>query len=368
MAQYILIAGLPIYILNELHGGEMEAGIAMTFFQIGTVFCRPFAGGLIDSHHKQRLLFISLLIFFFIMVGFSFAFNEQMIYGLRLLHGIDFALGTTTTATLAALVLPPEKKGTGIGYFALATNLAMVVGPLFGVVLIRSLGSAYMFGFLAVIALLSLYLGNRKRLADDIVLPKASGQKWSLKHVIEKGAVPAAILGGLTFFAYGGMLTFIPLFARSLGLEADVSYFFLVFALSIVVTRPLVGYAFDKFGPNATVYPGLLIFAVGFRLFGTAYSEISLLLAALVLGIGFGAASPAFQTLAVQSVAKEKAGAATATYFWALDISVGFAAFFLGQVAESYGYSFLYGIVSPIPPLVAIVIYALWRRSMKKRM
>ena len=32
MAQYILIVGLPIYIMNEMKGGELEAGLAMTFF------------------------------------------------------------------------------------------------------------------------------------------------------------------------------------------------------------------------------------------------------------------------------------------------------------------------------------------------
>ena len=57
MAQYILIVGLPIYIMNEMKGGELEAGLAMTFFQIGAVSSRPFAGRLIDSLHKGRLLF-----------------------------------------------------------------------------------------------------------------------------------------------------------------------------------------------------------------------------------------------------------------------------------------------------------------------
>ena len=35
MSQYIMIAALPIFIMDDLHGGELEAGMAMTFFQIG---------------------------------------------------------------------------------------------------------------------------------------------------------------------------------------------------------------------------------------------------------------------------------------------------------------------------------------------
>ena len=37
ISQYIMIAALPIYIMDSLGGGELEAGMAMTFFQIGTV-------------------------------------------------------------------------------------------------------------------------------------------------------------------------------------------------------------------------------------------------------------------------------------------------------------------------------------------
>ena len=262
MAQYILIVGLPIYIMNEMKGGELEAGLAMTFFQIGAVSSRPFAGRLIDSLHKGRLLLGATLAFFAIMLAFCFAHTEEAIYTLRLLQGIEFALGTTAAATLAALVLPAAKKGTGIGYFALSTNLAMVVGPLTGLLIIRSFGMMALFVFLAASALFTLWLANRRKLPDEIVVPKEKkGQGLSL---VERQALPAALIGGLMFFAYGGVLTFIPLYARTLGMEEDVSAFFAIFALIIVVTRPFIGRIFDQRGADYTVYPGLLLFFLGF--------------------------------------------------------------------------------------------------------
>lgn len=270
MAQYILIVGLPIYIMNEMKGGELEAGLAMTFFQIGAVSSRPFAGRLIDSLHKGRLLLGATLAFFAIMLAFCFAHTEEAIYTLRLLQGIEFALGTTAAATLAALVLPAAKKGTGIGYFALSTNLAMVVGPLTGLLIIRSFGMMALFVFLAASALFTLWLANRRKLPDEIVVPKEKkGQGFSL---VERQALPAALIGGLMFFAYGGVLTFIPLYARTLGMEEDVSAFFAIFALIIVVTRPFIGRIFDQRGADYTVYPGLLLFFLGFLCFAAAES------------------------------------------------------------------------------------------------
>jgi len=101
MSQYILIAALPVFIMDDLGDGQLAAGMAMTCFQIGTVCTRPIAGRIIDGVNKQKLLLISTVFFVLIMGGFLLASNLHMVYGLRLVHGIVFAIGIK----LACLVL-----------------------------------------------------------------------------------------------------------------------------------------------------------------------------------------------------------------------------------------------------------------------
>lgn len=120
MSQYILIAALPVFIMDDLGKGQWEAGMAMTCFQIGTVLCRPLAGRIIDGVNKQKLLLGSSLVFFLLMAGFYFASSLQAVWLLRLVHGAVFALGTTASAAMAALVLPRRRKGEGIGYLRCA--------------------------------------------------------------------------------------------------------------------------------------------------------------------------------------------------------------------------------------------------------
>lgn len=367
MSQYILIAALPVFIMDDLGKGQWEAGMAMTCFQIGTVVCRPLAGRIIDGVNKQRLLFVASSVFFLVMGSFYFVSSLHMVWGLRLVHGIVFALGTTASATMAALVLPKSRKGEGIGYFAVSGNLAMVIGPLVGLLIIDFLGPRPLFIFLALLALGAIYGGNGKKLSDDIILPSGKRkQGFHLSDFFEKKALPSVILGGLVFFAYGGVLTFIPMYTRSLGLSSFTSLFFLVFALVIVVTRPFVGYLFDHHGPDATVYPGFAFFCLGFVLFSQVGGVPLLLLSAGILGIGFGALAPAFQTLAVQSAPPSRAGVATSTYFWSLDISVGLAAAVLGVVSDSLGYPFMYGVVCLASAVLGLVYYFFWRRSGKR--
>ena len=362
LSQYVMVAALPVFIMDSLGGGEMEAGLAMTFFQAGTVICRPFAGRLIDGVNKRHLMRAATALFLFIMIGFALFHTEEGLYGLRFAHGVAFAILTTAAAAMAAMVLPLTKKGTGIGYFALSTNLAMVVGPFIGLVLIGNLGAEAFFAFMIGIGVLTLLLANARRLPDEVVLPARKREGVHLSDFVAKEAIPPSLIGGLVFFAYGGIITFIPLYAKSLGLSSETSIFFAVFAAVIVLTRPVVGRIFDAHGADFTVYPGYIFFAVGMIVFSQAAGVIGLLVAAAMLGVGFGALSPAFQTMAVRSVPLARSGVATATYFWSLDISVGLAAVLLGFVVSALGYAMLYGIVGVAVIVFSALCYFLWRR------
>lgn len=171
MSQYIMIAALPVYIMDDLGLGEWEAGMAMTCFQIGTVVARPLAGRVIDAVNKQRLLLIVSVLLFLLMTGFLLAYRLEIALSLRLIHGIVFALGTTASAAMAALVLPDRRKGEGIGYFAVCGNMAMVVGPLVGLILIEHFGASVLFLFLSLMAACAIVSGNGKRLPARVVCP-----------------------------------------------------------------------------------------------------------------------------------------------------------------------------------------------------
>ena len=310
------------------------------------------------------MIVISVL-FFIVMALFLVASAISMLYGLRLLHGVIFAVATTTAAALAALILPPSRKGEGIGYFALSTNLAMVVGPMVGLLIMEHLSSTALFATLSVLAALSIVMSTM-RLPDAVILPQGARRRLSVQTFIERRALAPALIAGILFFAYGSVLTFIPLYTRSLGLSAETSLFYACYAGAILVTRPFVGRIFDRMGPDYTVYPGILLFAVGMALLGSITGLTGLIGAALLLGAGFGAVTPALQTLAVRSVPASRAGVATATYFWSLDISVGLAAAGLGIVAVTYGYAFTYRIVDVVVVIVAALCYTIWRRMGKK--
>lgn len=343
MVHYALIAALPMFVIDTLQGNERQAGLAMTFFQLGAVACRPFAGKWIDQFDKGRLLFISLGLFVLVCVLYVGANSLYFLYAIRLLHGLVFAVASTTAAATAAVLLPVTRRGEGIGYFAVFSNLAMVTGPVCSLLLLAYFPFRAVFIGCLAAGLLAFWCGNRRKLTANVRTPAvATGRSWHWSSFMEVKAAPMAVTGGLLFFAYTGVLVFMPLYTKMLRLTADTSLFFVVFATVIVITRPLVGRLFDRAGADRVVYPGFALFVIGLLVLSQIQGVGGLLGAAAIIGAGFGALTPAFQTLAIQNSPGQRAGVATATYFFALDISVGLGSFFLSAAVAHLGYRAMY--------------------------
>lgn len=360
MTQYVLVAALPIVITSELSGSDLDAGLAMTYFQIGTIVCRLFAGRLIDGFNKRVVLLLSTALFFIIMGLFNFTTSLEAIFVLRGLHGVVFALGTTVMAALAVLVLPPNRKGEGINMFAIFSNVAMVLGPAIGLYALASYGSIALYLFLTIMTGLALVLSNSIPLSKELATPKLSTHKgWHIFQFIEKRSLPWALMGLFIGFTYSGVLVFIPIELNSMGSGIWGSAFFAIFAVMIIISRPLVGKAYARYGSKYIIYPGLALFILGLLALSIAITPLTIILTAPLLGLGYGAAQPAFQALAIQSAPIERAGVSTATYFLALDISVGAGSVILALLASAVGYQYLY-MFTAIIMIVALALYHIW--------
>ncbi len=360
MTQYVLVAALPIVITSELSGSDLDAGLAMTYFQIGTILCRIFAGRLIDGFNKRIVLLISTALFFIIMGLFNFTTSLEAVFVLRGLHGVVFALGTTVMATLAVLVLPPNRKGEGVNMFAIFSNIAMVLGPAIGLYALSSYGSMALYIFLTVMTGLAMVLSNIIPLSKELTLPKQSKYKgWHIFQFIENKSLPWALMGLFIGFTYSGVLVFIPIELNSMGAGIWGSAFFAIFALMIIISRPIVGKIYARYGSKIIIYTGLGLFILGLFGLGLAITPLAILFTAPLLGLGYGAAQPAFQALAIQSAPIERAGVSTATYFLALDISVGAGSVILAVLASVWGYQYLY-MFTALVMVIALALYHIW--------
>ena len=362
MTQYVLIATLPIVILMW-GGSALDAGLAMTWFKVGTIVMRPLAGKIINAFDKRWVLFLSTMLFLVIMAAFNVVRSMDLIFILRGFHGAAFALGTTVTAALAVMVIPKERRGEGISMFAVFSNVAMVVGPAVGLLVLNQWGDTSLFIFLTVIALLSVYTANRKRLDPAMAKPEqVKGSQWSIHQFIEVRSLPWALMGLLVGFVYSGVIVFVPILLSQMGEGVWGSVFFGLYALAIVVSRPIAGPAYTKYGPEVLIYPGLLFFAIGVAMLAFQESYLMIIASAPILGLGYGSIQPAFQALAVQVAPIERAGISTATYFLGMDISIGIGATVLSMVVADYGFNTMYILSLAVVIAMALIYHFGTRR------
>ena len=364
LTHYTLIAALPIYVVQTLNQSENQAGLTLTFFQIGAVLFRPFAGKWMDDYDKKRVIFASLALFCvvcFLYLGVQTIF---FLFVLRFFHGVGFSTGTTATATMVAIFSPASRMGEGVGNLAVFTSIAMVIGPFIGLKLIAEYSTAHLFGACALFGLLAFLCGNMKLMPQqNIVNSTRTTAAFCWTDLFEQNALPIAFCGGLLAFVYSSLLGFLPLYAQSIGMMGMASYFFAVYALVIIITRPFIGKVFDRMGAKCVVYASIFFYLVGMVGLSQVKSSTELLLAGALIGLGFGGLNPSFQTLAVQAAPTHKKGLATSTYFLSLDIGIGVGSFVLGVVVNFTNYRTMYLVCAVITAFIALSFYGINSKS-----
>jgi predicted MFS family arabinose efflux permease len=90
------------------------------------------------------------------------------------------------------------------------------------------------------------------------------------------------------------------------------------------------------------MYPAIPLFALGLFLLAEAQHGFILLLAGVLVGLGYGTFSASAQAIAIKVSPKDQMGLATSTFFIFLDIGIGIGPFILGMFIPSIGYDGMY--------------------------
>ena len=106
-----------------------------------------------------------------------------------------------------------------------------------------------------------------------------------------------------------------------------------------IVVRPWVGKWFDRKGASSVIYPSFIFFAIGLVIVSFMPNQWILWLSAVFIGIGYGSLFPCFQTVAIQSVPKERMGHAIATFFTLFDFGMAMGSVIIGVLIAQFGYS-----------------------------
>src|SRR5699024_12772310 len=138
----------------------------------------------------------------------------------------------------------------------------------------------FLIGLMAVGLITSLLVNIKE---DPVELSPTTTMK--LSDLIEVSVLPVSFIVALVGFSYGSILSFVPVYAEVIGLSKVSSYFFLVFAIVMIVFRPMLGRAFDEKGARFVLIPSLIAFSLGLAVLSISQSVALFLIAAGIIGL-----------------------------------------------------------------------------------
>ncbi|MGE6717275.1 MFS transporter [Peribacillus frigoritolerans] len=357
---YLLMVTLAIYAVNELDASTSEAGLISGIFIIGTLIGRLFIGRFIDSIGRKKTLFIGLIFFtlttllYFVDLGIGFLLVN------RLIHGMAMGMASTATGTIVAQIIPPTRKGEGIGYYSMSATLATAIGPFIGLFMAQNTSFQVIFSFCLALGVISLITAFFLYVPALKVTAKVTESKgFKLSNFIEPKALPISIITLLLAFCYSSVLSFISFYAIEIDLVNTASFFFVVYAVAVLLSRPFSGPLMDRKGSNFIMYPAFIIFGVGLLLLSMTTNSFTLLAAGFLIGLGFGNMQSSSQAIAVKLTPPHRMGMATSTFFIMLDAGLGFGPYILGFIIPITGYSTLYVILGVLVILTSVLYYFL---------
>ena len=349
---WLLMPVLPFYLAEVFQANKATIGVVLSCYTIAALCIRPFSGYLLDTFARKPLYLLAYFIFTAMFAGYLVAGTLTLFILFRIIHGVSFGMDTVGGNTIVIDIMPSSRRGEGLGYYGLANNIAMSIGPMTGlflhdasvsypIIFCCSLGSC-LTGMLCASAVKTPYKPPVKR------------EPISLDRFILLKGLPAGISLLLLSIPYGMTTNYVAMYAKQIDIQASTGFFFTFMAVGMAVSRLFSGKLVDRGKITQVIAAGLYVVIVSFFLLAACVyiirwnsdaCTVLFFLIALMLGIGFGIMFPAYNTLFVNLAPNSQRGTATSTYLTSWDVGIGIGMLAGGYIAEisTFDKAYLFG-------------------------
>lgn len=359
---WLLIPILPMYLTSEAFNCSKDtAGLIISIYTISALIIRPISGYIYDNCKRKPLYIIGYLIFVSVFVGYLSTEAIAIFALLRLLHGFSFGLVTVGGNTIVVDVMPQSRRGEGLGYYGMANNMAMAIGPMTGLILHNN-GASYNTIFCCALSVCSigLIMGS---MVHTSYQPPQNRASFKISQIILAKGIPAGLALLLLSIPYGMTTNYIAIYAKEIGLNVETGLFFTITAFGMAIARIIAGKWVDKGYITEIIEYGFIGVISSFiaisllKNIAEANNTLGIIIffcIPLVMGISFGVMFPAYNSIFVNLAPKESRGAATSTYLTSWDIGLALGIVLGGYLANHFSFSVAYSVGTTTSILAAV--------------
>ena len=346
---------LPLH-LKSLGVSERTIGFVMGTGGFAGLCVMPFLGALLDRVSRRGFVTAGALA----MALASYAYlllhgAGGFIYVLRVVQGVSFTCAFVTASTLAVELAPASRRGEALGIFGISTLTTHAIAPALGEVIARRWGFPVLFTVAGTLGLIACGLTLRIRVPAAAPATAAGTGRRSLPRSA------TLWLGAATMIAcgvgFGAVLTFVPTFVHSIGLER-VAPFFVSYTVAAVGVRIVLGGLSDRVGRHRVLLPSIALLACAVVALGWVRSMAALVTVGLLFGAGQGMVYPTANALMVDLSHPGNLGRVQTLFSGSFSVGVAVSAFVFGGIIERFGYHVTFAAAAGCVALGLVLLWA----------
>ena len=364
LVMYALMSTVTEY-ATSLGSSATIAGLVSGLYIFGGLCSRIYSGNALEKVGWKKIAMIFMSIHFLSCILYFFVSDVNLLLCVRFIHGIGFGATANAIVTIASDVLPKKRFGEAFGYFMLGTTIAVGLGPYISGFLYDTVGpygcflAASVFSGLALVFIYFVDVSEHDPANNPNQVKDSQNNYSGIEKVFEIKAIPVSFFTALTSLGYVSILSFYRLYAAEVDLTAAFSWFFIVYSIVLVLSRPVAGKIQDRNGDLIICVVGIVAQAVGLFLIAVWPSAFTVLICAICAALGFGTLNSACTTIVTRNAPEHRRSYAVSTFYIFCDGTMGFGPALLGLFAVN-GYAPVYLISSVITLLaLPICIYTL---------
>lgn len=339
-----LMSFMALYAVQQFRVNETAAGFAASSFVAGGALSRVLIGKYLDFIGRKRTLLITLALFILCSVSYPLVGSYALLVLVRIIHGAAFGIASTTISATVITLIPLGRLSEGLGYLSLAGTVSNAIGPLAALQLSERASSVWVFGFTTSCAIVALLAVLSMQIQERTPSQAEYDRRWRIRgsDLLDGKVLPIAVVGLLTSLGFSVVMTYLPAYLVGLDMVSTASLFFFIWAFAMLVVRLFAGKLHDRYSENAVIPAALISLILGLAMLGLADSLWQFILAAVLGGLGHGAALPSLQAVGISRTTTARIPIATSTHYLALDSGLAIGPVALGFMINLTGFQGLY--------------------------
>ena len=327
---------LPVapYRILALGGSPAVAGLFLGFLTYASALAGPLTGMLVDRIGPRRVLLVSSTAITVFALVYAVLSTTTAMLALVVVHGVFWSGLLSASATYVTSLVPAARRAEGFGYWGLSTVLAVSVAPTLGLFVYSRGGWLLM---CVEAAALNLIMAAIAWTLPRGVARTAVSPSPAVRTLLEWRVLAVSFALFLYAFGYGGVTSFVALYTDANGVTPS-AFYFTVFCVTTIATRPLIGRLADRVGYRRVFLPCVALIVLAFALLAVGGTQPLLLTSAMLFGTGFGSAYPVFLAHLLQFVDERRRGAAFGSIIGMFDTGIGTGSIAMGWIIAGAGY------------------------------